>query len=1266
MEGVSGTWRNLTDNVNLMANNLTEQVRSIAHVTTAVANGDLTRKITTEARGEILELRDTINTMVDQLSSFANEVTRVSREVGVEGRLGGQARVEGVSGTWRDLTDNVNLMATNLTEQVRSIAEVTTAVAQGDLTRKITIEAKGEIQKLTNTINTMVDQLNSFAAEVTRVAREVGTDGVLGGQARVEGVAGTWRELTDNVNLMATNLTDQVRGIVEVVTAVAKGNLKKKLTVVARGEIAALAGTINDMIDTLAIFADQVTDVAREVGIEGKLGGQANVPGAEGTWKDLTDNVNQLAANLTSQVRAIGEVATAVTKGDLSRTITIEASGEVEELKNNVNTMIKNLLTTTKVNEEQDWLKTNLTRFTKIMQGQRDLKNVTDMILSELAQVINAQHGVFYMTEKESDVQQLKLLSSYAFRERKNISDTFKPGEGLIGQCIFEKQRILLTQVPDGYIHIGSGLGEAKPLNIIVVPIIFEQEVLAVLELASFNPFTEIQLSFIDQLAESMGIVLNTMIATMRTEELLKDSQSMAEELESQQDKLQETNKELEKKASELEERNSEIENKNIEVEKSREELKDKAEQLEITSKYKSEFLTNMSHELRTPLNSIMLLSDLLAKNKDLKDKDVEYAETIKASGNELLNLINDILDLSKIEAGAATIEISQQKLSDIVDSLKKTYKQTAEEKNLKYSSRIDPSLPDSIVTDEKRLLQILKNLLSNAFKFTEKGSVTLNIARAVEGWSRDNVYLNNAGFVAAFSVTDTGIGIKKEKQKLIFEAFQQEDGGISRKYGGTGLGLSICREIAKLLNGELILESSIPGEGSTFTFFLPQDIDGSVIEITDKKEDVQEPDLKQTRSELQVEKEKQLRDEQAEDIEDDRNRIKAGDPVILIIEDDAKFAGLLLDMVHEKGYKGLVSKFGESGIKLARKFLPDAITLDINLPGMNGWAVLDYIKRDIKLRHIPVHVISIEEDKLRAFKNGAIGILTKPADLNEIIDVLDTLIEFKSRKKSLLIIEDDEKQQKAIKELLKGEEIKIDLAGTGKQAVQNIKKGSYDCIILDLGLPDMDGFELLEKVKKEYLETTPVIIYTAKELTKKEETKLRQLARTIIIKGTASPERLLDEATLFLHQVETNMSDKKREMIIKSRQFDPELINRKILVIDDDTRNIFALTSILEEQKMKVAYAETGKEGIDLLKETKDIDLILMDLMMPEMDGYEAIKIIRKLPDYKSIPIIAVTAKAMKGDREKCIDAGASDYISKPVDFEQLLSLLRVWISNK
>ncbi|HBZ05749.1 MAG TPA: hybrid sensor histidine kinase/response regulator, partial [Massilia sp.] len=785
VKGVAGTWKDLTDSVNSMAGNLTGQVRNIADVTTAVANGDLSKKITVDVKGEILELKNTINVMVDQLNSFASEVTRVAREVGTEGRLGGQANVPGVAGTWKDLTDGVNSMAGNLTGQVRNIAEVTTAVANGDLSKKITVDVKGEILELKNTINVMVDQLSSFASEVTRVAREVGTEGKLGGQAYVPGVGGTWKDLTDNVNFMASNLTGQVRNIAAVTTAVARGDLSKKITVDVKGEILELKDTINVMVDQLSSFASEVTRVAREVGTEGKLGGQANVSGVAGTWKDLTENVNQLAANLTNQMRAIGEVATAVTRGDLSRSIQVEARGEVSYLKDNINEMIRNLKETTQKNAQQDWLKTNLARFTRLLQGQRDLQAVTKLILSELAPLVSAHHGVFYMMDSQELEPRLRMIASYGYRSSRKLPTSFLPGEGLVGQCAVEKTRIWLTDVPRDYIVVSSGLGSAPPNNIVVLPILFEQQVKAVIEIASLDRFTETHLSFLDQLMESIGVVLNTIEANSRTESLLTQSQSLAQE-------LQQTNQELAEKARLLSEQNIEVERKNREVEQAKLALEEKATQLALSSKYKSEFLANMSHELRTPLNSLLILAQQLSDNPEgnLSGKQVEFAKTIHGSGSDLLTLINDILDLSKIESGTVTLDVSEYRFSNLRNYVDRTFRHMAEAKHLGFKVELADNLPTAVMTDTTRLQQVLKNLLSNAFKFTSHGQVSLNISLVTSGWTQDHPHLLHADAVLAFSVSDTGVGIPQDKLQLIFEAFQQADGSTARKYGGTGLGL--------------------------------------------------------------------------------------------------------------------------------------------------------------------------------------------------------------------------------------------------------------------------------------------------------------------------------------------------------------------------------------------------------------------------------------------------------------------------------------------
>ncbi|MFC4021076.1 HAMP domain-containing protein [Micromonospora sp. GCM10011542] len=990
VKGVSGTWRDLTDNVNSMASNLTSQVRNIASVTTAVAKGDLSQKITVDARGEILELKSTVNTMVDQLSSFADEVTRVAREVGTEGKLGGQAQVRGVAGTWRDLTDNVNSMASNLTAQVRNIAQVSTAVAKGDLSQKITVDAQGEILELKSTVNTMVDQLSSFADEVTRVAREVGTEGKLGGQAQVKGVSGTWRDLTDNVNSMASNLTSQVRNIASVTTAVAKGDLSQKITVDAQGEILELKSTVNTMVDQLSSFADEVTRVAREVGIEGKLGGQAQVKGVSGTWRDLTENVNQLASTLTTQLRAIAQVSTSVTRGDLTQRIAVKAQGEVAELKDNINQMIVTLRETTKKNAEQGWLDSNLARIGGLLQGQRDLGEVCRMIMQEVTPLVDAQLGAFFLADTTDGSMRLRLTSSYGYVARGH-DVTFGPGEGLVGQTALSRRTIRVSALPDGRLTLRSGLADTPPSDLVVLPVLFEGELLGVIEFASVKTFSELHLSFLERLVLTIGIAVNTIQANRRTEELLAQSQRLAHELQEQSAELQRTNAELEEKATLLSEQKGNIETKNREIELARLGLEEKAQQLTRASAYKSEFLANMSHELRTPLNSLLLLARLLAENseKNLNPKQIEFARTIHSAGSDLLSLIDDILDLSKIEAGRMDVEPTEIRFDEIRGYVEQAFAPQAEEKGLDFQVRVSKELPPALITDAQRLQQILRNLLSNAVKFTDTGAVTLRIAPAAENAVYDVPALTNARQVIAFTVIDTGIGISDDKLSIIFEAFQQADGTTSRRYGGTGLGLSISRDLARLIGGSITV-SSAPGQGSTFTLFVPA--------------------------------------------------VLAPDAVVSPQPPSPQRAGL-------------------------------------------------------------------------------------PS--------------------SLL----------------------------------------------------MPPLELL-------------------------------------------PERPEAPAT---------------------RQLD----GSTVLIVDDDVRNVFALTSALELHGMTVLYSDNGADGVRLLAEHPEVDIVLMDAMMPDQDGYETTRQIRRNHRFADLPIVFLTAKAMPGDRESALAAGGSDYITKPVDLDELIELMSSWISG-
>ncbi len=1288
VQGVAGTWKDLTESVNFMAGNLTSQVRNIAEVTTAVAAGDLSKKITVDVKGEISELKNTINTMVDQLRSFAAEVTRVAREVGTEGKLGGQADVQGVAGTWKDLTDSVNLMASNLTSQVRNIADVTKAVAAGNLSEKITVDVKGEILELKATINTMVDQLSSFAAEVTRVAREVGTEGRLGGQAQVRGVSGTWKDLTDNVNFMAGNLTGQVRGIAKVVTAVANGDLKQKLTVEAKGEIAALADTINSMTDTLAIFADQVTTVAREVGVEGKLGGQAKVPGASGTWKGLTENVNELAANLTTQVRAIAEVATAVTQGDLTRSITVETQGEVASLKDTINEMIRNLKDTTQKNTEQDWLKTNLAKFSRMLQGQRDLVTVGQLILSELAPVVGVQQAEFYVMNTANEVPRLKLFASYASGGQQMHGKEVDLGQGLVGQCAIDAEKILLTNVPSTAFRIASGLSENAAMDVMVLPVVFEGEVRGVLELASLQRFNPVHEAFLTQLTESIGIVINTIEANSRTEDLLTQSQSLAEELQSRQQELQQTNEELQEKARLLAHQNHEVERKNQEVEQARQALEEKAEQLALTSKYKSEFLANMSHELRTPLNSLLILSDQLCKNPEgnLSGKQVEFSKTIHSSGNDLLMLINDILDLSKIESGTVQVDVSELRLDDLQRSVERGFRHFAESKQIDFLVNIEQPLPKSLVTDVKRLQQIIKNLLSNAFKFTHQGRVSFSIATATEGWSNDNDELNRASSVIAFSVSDTGIGISADKQQIIFEAFQQADGSTSRKYGGTGLGLAISRELSRLLGGEIRLASA-PGRGSTFTLYLPQSYNpsrnarharGVTLEI--EKDDALRVAVEQRRSGVQrgaltgmavvppAPRPDAMVDAEpgeaggvfANLADDDRDEIATGDRVLLIVENDLAFAKVLLDAARLAGFKGLVSGTGAGALTMLREYHPSAITLDIFLPDMQGWRVLDRLKADPAARHVPVCVVSTDDAKERAVREGALGFLAKPLQSKDAVDAaLAELFRYTSRPGKKLVVAMPPTQQRM--ELLGMLDDDIETVVAVTPAAVREALVDADCLLVDASLSDFGPEDMLDAMdRRAGICQLPVVVFGAVPGVRSH---WQGRHSGFALREVDSPSSALAHVAALLHRSPAAMSDAERQAVDAVLGAPRALQGKKALIVDDDMRNIFALATVLDNEGMVIVSADNGREAIRLVEADPTIDIVLMDIMMPEMDGMATMREIRKLPRGRELPMVAVTAKAMKGDRQKCIEAGAWDYLSKPVDPMNLLAVLRGWL---
>lgn len=1270
-QGIGGVWNDISDAVNRMAVNITDNVRDIENVITGISKGDLSQKITVNAKGEFHKLKNTINTMVDLLNFFSSEVTRMGRERGLEGNIGMQMHLKDFQGIWKDFIIYINQIGSNLILQVRNIAIVTTAVSKGDFTKKITIEARGEVGDLKNTINSMIDQLNCFCSEVSRVSMEIGSEGLLGGQAHVPGVEGRWKDITDSVNMVASNYTNQVRGISKIVTSVSTGNLSQKLSINAKGEVAKLTDTFNEMIETLSIIADQVTNVAREVGVEGKLGGQAKVPEASGNWKKLTENVNLLAENLTTQVRSISEVASAVTKGDLTRNIRVDAKGEVKELKDTINLMITNLRETTLLNLDQDWLKSNLAKFNQMLQGQKDLKTVARRILSELAQVVGAHFGAFYIVAAEEVFPKLKLFASYAYKSEKHIPKEFLFGEGLVGQCALEKERIILSNVPESYVKINSGLGKIPPSNLILLPVLFENNVKAVIELGTLGTFSNTHLDFLGQLTESIGIVVNTIQTNTRTEVLLSQSQSLANALKIQQEELKRTNDELQNKAFLLFKQKDEVETKNKEVEEARRSLEEKAEQLTLTSKYKSEFLANMSHELRTPLNSLLILAQQLYENPEgnLNDKQTRYAKTIHSCGDDLLELINDILDLSKIESGFITANISNILFSEISTFVETTFKPLSETKNLKFKTEIYPGLPESIDTDSQRLNQILKNLLSNAFKFTERGEVKLKIFNAEKKWQQAGNSLSNAKQVVAFSIIDSGIGISPDKQTIIFEAFQQAEGSTSRKYGGTGLGLSISRGLAELLGGTIELESEL-GVGSTFTLYLPMDkveatlIDNDFKTLLPKNKELEGvfEAFNMTENEILSKKLEDI-SEMTNEAGDDRNNISANDKVVLVIEDDLIFGKIMVEQAHLSGLKAVVASSYVEIFNFVTRFTPMAITLDVYLSDTSGWKVLDQFKNDLHYRHIPIHLISREENKILALKRGAKSFLLKPLLHHQLNELFDEIIKFNSIEiKQLLIVEQDGPEISRMADLFRENSIEITVTSSLEKANELIKQKIFDTIILDHSLPDFSSIDLFRNIQNDKNNPIPIIIYSSNELDKEEIVKMNTVTNNILLKFVNTRERLLEKTLMLLHFDYARLPPEKRKMMENFRTKSDVLTGKKILVVDDDVRNLFALTTVFERFNIDVITAERGMEAISMMNDFNDIEMVLMDIMMPGMDGYETIRKIRREYKNSTLPIIAVTAQAMKGDRQKCIEAGASDYITKPLKIDQLLSLMRMW----
>jgi signal transduction histidine kinase/DNA-binding response OmpR family regulator/HAMP domain-containing protein len=1129
-----------------------------------VKAGDFTARMPLEWTGVAGKIADALNDVIISNQVLGAELARVSQAVGKEGRLSQRVVLGKVAQRWAGSIDSVNSLIDDLVRPTIEMQRVIGAVADGDLSQKVSADVRGEMLELKNTINAMVDQLNGFISEVTRVAREVGTEGKLGqAEAVTIEVGGVWKDLTDNVNLMAGNLTGQLRNIAEVTTAVAKGDLSKKISIDVKGEFLELKNTVNAMVDQLNAFASEVTRVAREVGVEGKLGGQAQSTEVSGIWKDLTDNVNQLAANLTNQVRTIAEVATAVTEGDLTRQVSVEASGEVAALKDKLNEMIRNLRETTRQNIEQDWLKTNRERFTRILQGQDDLTAVSSMILSELATLVSAQHGVFYSMNSRTDGSDpvLELQAGYGYEERKRLSTSFRLGEGLVGQCAKEKKRILLTEVPGDYVRISSGLGESPPLNIIVLPVLFEGSVRAVVELASFSPFSITHQAFLDSITESIGITLSSIEASALTESLLKQSQSQAEELRTQQEELRESNEDLGRQTKLLAEQNIEAEKKNQEVEQSKRLVEEKVNQLAVSSKYKSEFIANMSHELRTPLNSLLILAQQLEDNPDhnLTDTQVEYASVIHSSGKDLLELLNGILDLAKVESGTVTAQMSDVSLAELRSALQREFEHVAQGKGIDFSIDLAPDGLQHLVTDAQRLRQILKNLLSNAFKFTEHGQVKMRIGVADHGWSPGMQLLVDAPSVIAFSVSDSGIGIERAQQQRIFEAFAQGDGTTARLYGGTGLGLSISRELVSLLGGEITVAST-PGQGSTFTVFLPSI--GHAKSTTAVR--AQETTAQELPSEFAAPYASSPGDTVM--LDDLRPSGRGDSPIdgvnVLVVDDDVRTLVALTALL-ERGHANVTIAEGGADALVALEQIPgiDVVLMDIMMPVMDGYETIRAIRAIDGYKSLPIIAFTAKaaaNERQRCIEAGASDYVPRPVDTAGVIAVLRSWLPT----------------------LLQPPPPLVEQVETGAEPVT--------------ALPTSNGH------------------------------------------GDGGIEGRGDSAIEGL----------------------------KILVVDDAFRNIFAMTALLERKRADVIVAESGADALATLERIPNIDIVLMDIMMPVMDGYETIRVIRTMDRFKSLPIIAITGKAGAGERQRCIDAGANDYLPKPVESAKLLAALEPWLS--
>ncbi len=1357
-----------------MAGSIFTEVSRVSRVGGIEGNLNTRIQYNKPVTGVWADLIENLNTFMQTISAPVNEVNRALREMS-QGIVDVHFHAQNVSGIWKELTDNINVMTKSLSTQIQQITVTVRAISLGNLSQRISLSTNGDMEVLKDSVNDLIDFMKAFSTQLTRVTKEIGTEGLLGTQVVIPNAAGIWKDLSADVNLMANNLTRQVRSATLVVSSVVKGSLMERIDMEAKGEMKELRDTINQMVDYLKLFSDETNHLLGDIINEGKLGGQAVVPGAAGVWQNFLGSFNLLANTMTWQVREINKVSSALASGNFTSKIEGQFSGESLGLKNNINamvdsfanlvkaaneiangkmevempirsdedmlgkalyTMTNNLRRISKENEDESWIKTGQSGLSDSMRGEQNVVQLAKSIIIYLSKYVHGEVGVLYLLEDKGEEPLLKLTASYAYTRRKNLNKSFHLGEGLVGQAALERETIVVTEASqEENFPVTSGTLVQTPRSIVVQPFVLNKKLVGVLEIGSMNHFTDHDLSLLKLVADNIAIAINSAKDRQKMKVLLDESQRQSDELMEQQQKMKEQSDILKRTNEELEIRTSDLEQQKEEVIAAQADIERKAKDLEIANKYKSEFLANMSHELRTPLNSLLILAKELGKNekKNLSEEQVKDVNIIYEGGVDLLNLINDILDLSKIEAGRMTANLVDVNMQDIVISLNNQFAHVARQKNIDFKIEVENGV-ESLITDQQRLEQILKNLLSNAIKFTNQGEVRLSIARPLNALNiRNQTYMPDE--VLMFTVADTGIGIEENKQTMIFEAFQQADGGLSRQYGGTGLGLTISRQIASLLGGEIGLKSQV-GEGSEFTLYLPlshkigqtepysetldatrapydaftdtsqllggtaasgsrssgtpasaasrPSVSGTVMTAGRDSRLSGTPASAASRPSTSGIVTAATRDSRAsgatasaagqsspkanaslsELLQDDREQIVPGDHSILIIEDDSHFADILKKEIHNHGIKVIVTNRGEEGLELAARYLPDGIILDLRLPDINGLLVLDRLKFKLETRHIPVHVFSVEDEEPEILEKGAIGFLSKPVtrkDIESAIQKIENI--YNSGVKEILVIEDNKASQESIVRLLENRDIRITASDTGSDALSLLGKQHFDCVILDLTLPDMTGFDVLKELQDTGQKNVPVIVYTGKELTKEEITELNKYTHSIIIKGVISPERLLDEVSLFLHSLSTHLSEEQQRIVAKLHDPEELLKERKILIVDDDMRNIYALSKKFTDIGMEVFTAENGAVSLQMLKDNPDIEIVIMDVMMPVMDGLEAIKQIRKQSQYKKLPILSLTAKAMAEDKEQCMAAGASDYLTKPLDMDQLISLIRIWL---